>query len=62
MKATIDRNECVGCGLCESTCPNVFEMGDDSVAVVIVSEIPANDEECAIEAKDECPVNAISID
>ena len=24
---------CIGCGLCAGTCPNVFSMSDDGVAV-----------------------------
>ena len=23
---------CIGCGLCEGTCPDVFHMGDDGLA------------------------------
>ena len=26
---------CIGCGVCASVCPDVFEMNDDSIAVVI---------------------------
>lgn len=57
MKATVDRDACVGCGLCESVCPNVFEMGSDSIAEVI----PPENEDCAIEAQDDCPVSAITV-
>lgn len=29
MKAVVDKDLCTGCGLCEDTCPEVFEMKDD---------------------------------
>ncbi|MEO1815043.1 MAG: ferredoxin [Acetobacterium sp.] len=61
MKATVDRDACVGCGLCESVCPNVFEMDSDSIAEVIADVIPPENEDCAIEAQDDCPVSAITV-
>lgn len=61
MKATVDRDTCVGCGLCESVCPNVFEMDSDSIAEVITDVIAPENEDCAIEAQDECPVSAITV-
>ena len=61
MKATIDADECTACGVCEETCPEVFKLGDD-VAEVIVDEIPADAEECAKEAAEECPVECIAIE
>jgi ferredoxin len=29
MKAVVDKDLCTGCGLCEDTCPEVFEMKDE---------------------------------
>lgn len=61
MKATVDEN-CTGCGLCVETCPEVFEMGDDDVAKVKVSEIPEDQQDSAREAAEGCPVEAIHIE
>ena len=51
-------DSCIGCGLCESTCPEVFSMNGD-VAVAIDTEVLENALAAAAEAKDGCPVGAI---
>lgn len=50
---------CIGCGLCAGTCPEVFSMGDEGVAVAIQTEVPEEALKCAVEVKDGCPVGAI---
>ena len=60
MKAIVDADTCIGCGLCESTCAEVFKMEGDK-AVVIGSSVPKDAEECAKKATDDCPVTAISL-
>lgn len=52
--------ECIGCGLCEGTCPDVFSMGDDGLAHAIEEEVPEEFEDSAQEAADACPVSAIT--
>lgn len=53
---SVDKEKCIGCGLCASICEEVFEMGDDGKAQVKAQKnIP-----CVKEAIDQCPVNAIS--
>ena len=61
MKATIDRDGCISCGLCIDTCPSVFKMGDDGIAEVVGSVVPAADETLATEAQDGCPVSVITV-
>lgn len=60
MKAVIDKNACIGCGLCADECSVVFEMGED-VAVVIVSEVPPDAVKDCREAAKSCPVEAIKL-
>ena len=62
MKATVDADACTGCGLCAETCPEVFEMGDEEVAVIIADPVPALAEETCQTAADDCPSEAISIE
>ena len=59
MKAIVDKDLCTGCGLCVSTCPEVFEMEDD-VAAVKVDTVPKDVEESCKQAAEDCPVEAIS--
>ncbi len=62
MKVSVDKDTCTGCGLCVDECPDVFEMNEDEdVAVVKVSEVPADLEDSAKDAADGCPVEAISV-
>jgi ferredoxin len=61
MKAVVDADLCTGCELCTQTCPDVFEMQDD-IAIVKVDEVPADSEDCAKQAAEECPVEAIKIE
>ncbi|MHB1452389.1 MAG: ferredoxin [Saccharofermentanales bacterium] len=61
MKAFVDRDACIGCGICESVCPEVFQMDDEGKAKVIVEEVPEQAKACTAEAEESCPVTAISV-
>lgn len=61
MKANVDKDTCIGCGLCPSICSECFDMQDDGKAGVIVDEVPNGAEASAKEAETSCPVNAISV-
>lgn len=58
MKVTIDRDGCIGCGLCEQTCPRVFRMNDDGKAEVS-AQPEKDDENAAKEAEENCPASVI---
>ena len=60
MKAVVDPNLCIGCFLCSEICPDVFSMSGD-LATVIKDPIPPQFEAACQDAKDQCPVTAISI-
>ena len=49
---------CIGCCLCEYSCPEVFNIQGD-VAVAIEGEVPESALASAAEAKEGCPVGAI---
>ena len=59
MKFTVDQETCVGCGACETTCPEIFELVDDKSQVKL-NPVPEEFQASALAAEDGCPVQAIS--
>ena len=59
MRAYVDQDLCIGCGLCNATCPEVFEMNADGKAEAIADTTDEN-RDAVQEAIDGCPVSAIS--
>ena len=57
MRVWIEQG-CIGCGLCQEICPEVFQV--DETASVIEENIPDNDDGIA-EAAGECPVEVIIV-
>ena len=49
---------CIGCGLCASTCPDVFRMGEEGTAEVY-QQPGESCESGAEEAAENCPVSVI---
>jgi ferredoxin len=62
MKAHVDPELCIGCGICPEVCPEVFEMGDDDKAHVKADPVPAATEAACRDAADQCPQAAIQVD
>jgi ferredoxin len=61
MKAEIDREGCISCGFCTSTCPEVFQMADDGRAEVCADPVPETAADKAVEAQEGCPVSVINV-
>lgn len=62
LKAYVNQEDCISCGLCVSVCPDVFQFNDDDKSEAIKEEIPEDVVESAIEARDGCPVSVIDIE
>ena len=60
MKAEIDRDGCIACGLCTETCPAVFRIAEDGLAEVY-AEVTEETESAVREAAENCPVGVIHI-
>jgi ferredoxin len=58
-KIELDKEKCIGCGVCENTCPENFELTDDGKARVKEAEV--TEISCNKEAEEICPVDAIKI-
>lgn len=62
MKGFVDKDACIGCGLCAATCPEVFIMNDEGKAEGSKDEILETLIDSAQDAAAQCPVNAITIE
>lgn len=57
-KVTVDASTCVGCGLCEQSCPEVFIIQGDGIAHVKAQACATHN---LAEIAEQCPVNAIKV-
>lgn len=73
MKVRIDREECISCEVCWTSCPQVFEQNAaDSWSSIVqqfrvdgelgAGNVPDSLRECVNEAADGCPVEIIHIE
>ena len=63
MKVTVDEDLCTGCELCVNSCPDIFKIqGDVAVTYDNSDPVPKEMEDCAEEASDMCPVDAIPVE
>jgi len=56
MKVSVDVATCVGCGLCEQSCPEVFEVQGDGIVHMKAQACATHNLK---EVAGQCPVNAI---
>jgi ferredoxin len=68
FKVVIEREECIACENCISSCPDTFQMADDGLAelkgavrVGSNDELGVDDLGCTKEAAEACPVTIIHI-
>ena len=61
MKAFIDRDGCISCGVCIEVCPDVFEFADDGLAQISSQPTRSNIHK-AHEAAESCPVQVITVE
>lgn len=62
MRAIVDKDLCIACGICEGIAPEVFSLQREPYAEVLLDPIPAELEAAVEEAKEECPEGAITIE
>lgn len=58
-KVSVDASTCVGCGLCEQACPEVFQVRDGGLAHVKAQSCATHN---LPQIAQQCPVKAIKIE
>ena len=61
MKPIVNQELCIGCGTCESICPEVFHLDDGKSHVKEMPDYSSFKDKIE-QAVDACPVQAISIE
>jgi len=59
MKVVVNRDNCIGCGACESIEPSVFQLDDEGISTVVEENVAAASEESINDAVESCPTSAI---
>ena len=60
MKAVVNKDGCISCGLCVSTCPEVFAFDDNGLAEAN-GQLTDGNYASAESARTSCPVSVIDI-
>jgi len=61
MKVRVDPDVCMGCGVCETICAEVFQLSEEGYAVVLLDPVPEQYHDLVQQSIDECPEEAIAI-
>lgn len=73
-RVKVDKSICIACGVCYSTCSDVFEPDEEGKSQIISKYRTSNSQsmsegviddsvvDCAQSAKDTCPVQAITVE
>ncbi|MGX9789363.1 ferredoxin [Mycobacterium sp. MMS18-G62] len=61
MKMQADRAVCIQAGNCVMSAGAVFDQDDDGIVVVLVDEVPEEEEDHAREAVKLCPSQALRL-
>lgn len=57
-KIKIDEEKCIGCGMCESLCPEVFKMKDGKSYLCEKADLEKN-KDCIESTIQSCPTKAV---
>lgn len=55
----VNKEKCIGCGMCATLCPDVFELKEDGKSSIKEGADLNKNEDCIKQAVESCPVGAI---
>lgn len=55
----VNKEKCIGCGLCVSLCPEVFELEENGKSKLKNNADLKKNRDCIKGAKESCPIGAI---
>ena len=62
MKVAVDRDRCIGSGMCVMLAPAVFDQDEDEAVVILLDESPPEPQRPAVEqAVERCPAAVIRL-
>jgi ferredoxin len=59
MKYKVNKEKCMGCGLCVNLCPDVFELGEDGKSQIKEGADLEKNKKCVEEVIQSCPMRAV---
>ena len=68
MKTRIIREDCIACGNCNAICSDIYDYDEDGIAYCViddytmVEEVPEKYRSLVLEAKDNCPTEAVYVE
>ena len=62
MKIRVDKDKCIGCGVCVALAPDYFKLGPNGKSEPIKEEVAPEDEEKVRSAANSCPTGAIILE
>jgi len=61
LKASVNKNSCIGCGICVDICPSLFELDPQGLSEATTTLINPSLTSKAQLAAEACPTSAISV-
>ncbi len=62
MKVWVDKETCIGCGVCVAIAPKYFKIDDDGKSIALKETVDPEDEELVRTAAQSCPTGSIKIE